>query len=107
MQTAVTHRGRQPSPDTEEAILEATREILATAGVQGLTIEGVAARSGVAKTTIYRRWRSKHDLALAVLFVMVEQQDELAPTEDLLELLCRPPVLCSRAQLPRPRLQGQ
>ena len=68
------HRGRHPSPETEEAILEATREILATAGVQGLTIEGVAARSGVAKTTIYRRWRSKHDLALAVLFVMVEQQ---------------------------------
>jgi AcrR family transcriptional regulator len=28
----------------------------------------------VAKTTIYRRWRSKHDLALAVLIVMVEQQ---------------------------------
>ena len=71
---AAHHRGRQPSPETEEAILEATREILAKEGVQGLTIEGVAARSGVAKTTIYRRWRSKHDLALAVLIVMVEQQ---------------------------------
>ncbi len=74
MQSAVAHRGRHPSPETEEAILEATREILATSGVRGLTIEGVAARSGVAKTTIYRRWRSKHDLALAVLIVMVEQQ---------------------------------
>lgn len=74
MQTALAHRGRQPSPETEDAILEATREILAAQGVQGLTIEGVAARSGVAKTTIYRRWRSKHDLALAVLIAMVEQQ---------------------------------
>ncbi len=74
MQTAVAHRGRHPSPETEEAILEATREILAKEGVQGLTIEGVAARSGVAKTTIYRRWRSKHELALAVLIAMVEQQ---------------------------------
>lgn len=74
MQGAVAHRGRHPSPDTEEAILEATREILAKEGVQGLTIEGVAARSGVAKTTIYRRWRSKHELALAVLIAMVEQQ---------------------------------
>lgn len=76
MQTEIAHRGRQPSPETEESILEATREILAKEGVQGLTIEGVAARSGVAKTTIYRRWRSKHDLALAVLIVMVEQQVE-------------------------------
>jgi AcrR family transcriptional regulator len=74
VQTAVAHRGRHPSPETEEAILEATREILAKEGVQGLTIEGVAARSGVAKTTIYRRWRSKHELALAVLIAMVEQQ---------------------------------
>jgi AcrR family transcriptional regulator len=74
VQSAVAHRGRHPSPETEEAILEATREILAKEGVQGLTIEGVAARSGVAKTTIYRRWRSKHDLALAVLIAMVDQQ---------------------------------
>jgi AcrR family transcriptional regulator len=58
---------------TEQAILEATRELLAERGVQHLTVEGVAARSGVAKTTIYRRWRSKNDLALAVLLKMVEQ----------------------------------
>jgi AcrR family transcriptional regulator len=57
---------------TEEAILEATRQLLAEAGVQGLTMEGVAARAGVAKTTVYRRWRSKDELALAVLIDMVE-----------------------------------
>ena len=38
----------------------------------GLTIEGVAAQAGVAKTTIYRRYRSKDELALAVLIDMVE-----------------------------------
>jgi AcrR family transcriptional regulator len=54
------------------AILEATRELLAKGGVRELTIEGVAARSGVAKTTIYRRWRSKDELALAVLIDMVQ-----------------------------------
>jgi AcrR family transcriptional regulator len=52
---------------TEAAILDATRALLAEGGVAGLTIEGVAARSGVAKTTIYRRWRDKDELALAVL----------------------------------------
>src|SRR5438445_2355702 len=57
---------------TEQTILDATRELLADGGVRELTVERVAARSGVAKTTIYRRWRSKHELALAVLIDMVE-----------------------------------
>jgi AcrR family transcriptional regulator len=64
---AATRRSR-----TEEAILAATRELLAEGGVHGLTVEGVAARSGVAKTTIYRRYRDKRELALAVLIDMVE-----------------------------------
>ena len=55
------------------AILDATRELLAEGGVHGLTVEGVAARAGVAKTTIYRRWRSKEELALEVLIDMVER----------------------------------
>jgi AcrR family transcriptional regulator len=59
--------------DTEAAILKATRELLAEAGVLKLTVEAVAARSGVAKTTIYRRWRAKDELALAVVIDMVEQ----------------------------------
>jgi AcrR family transcriptional regulator len=58
---------------TEKAILDATRELLAEGGVRGLTVEGVAARSGVAKTTIYRRWRSRDELALAVLLDMVAE----------------------------------
>jgi AcrR family transcriptional regulator len=69
-----TRRGGRPrSSGTQQAILDATRELLAEGGVRGLTIEGVAARAGVAKTTIYRRWRSKHELALAVLLDMVER----------------------------------
>jgi len=66
-------RGRRPSARTEQAILEATRELLAEGGVHALTVEGVAARAGVAKTTIYRRYRSKDELALAVLLDMVEK----------------------------------
>jgi AcrR family transcriptional regulator len=60
-------------PETNDKILDATRELLAEQGVQGLTVEGVAARAGVAKTTIYRGYRSKHDLALAVLLRMVQE----------------------------------
>ncbi|HEY6932042.1 MAG TPA: TetR/AcrR family transcriptional regulator [Marmoricola sp.] len=54
----------------ESAALSASLEQLAVGGVKGLTIEGVAARTGIAKTTLYRRWRSKEDLALAVLLDM-------------------------------------
>jgi AcrR family transcriptional regulator len=67
---------------TDEAILEATRELLIEQGVHRLTMEGVATRAGVAKTTLYRRYRSKHELALAVLVDMVEQVVAVADAGD-------------------------
>ena len=76
--TAPARRGGRPrSSEAELAILQATRELLVEAGVQGLTIEKVAARAGVAKTTIYRRWRDKDELALAVVLDMVEHVVQL------------------------------
>jgi AcrR family transcriptional regulator len=71
--------GRPRKSSTGHAILKATREILGRAGVHGLTVEGVAARSGVAKTTIYRRWRSKEDLALAALLDLIQQEPPPEP----------------------------
>lgn len=65
-----------PSIDPSDAILRTTLELLAERGVHGLTVEGVAARSGVAKTTIYRRWRSKQDLALAALVDIADRQTQ-------------------------------
>ena len=65
--TSVQAMSTQRGERTEAAILEATRELIIEGGVHGLTVEGVAARAGVAKTTVYRRWRSKEELALAVL----------------------------------------
>ncbi len=60
------------SDRSKQAILDATRELLAEAGgVRALTIEAVAARSGVAKTTIYRRWRDKWELALDAAMIDV------------------------------------
>jgi AcrR family transcriptional regulator len=55
---------------SKRVVLEATRELLAEGGdVGSLTVEGVAARSGVAKTTIYRRWRDKWELALDAVMI--------------------------------------
>ncbi|HET6531950.1 MAG TPA: TetR/AcrR family transcriptional regulator [Actinoplanes sp.] len=46
------------------AVLAATLDLLADRGIAGTTIEAVAQRSGVAKTTIYRQWSSQADLVL-------------------------------------------
>jgi len=78
--TAVEPRESPRGKRTEATILEATRELLIEVGVRGLTVEGVAARAGVAKTTVYRRWRSKEELALAVLLEMV---NTIVPVPDL------------------------
>lgn len=64
---------------TTEALRGAVRGMLEELGYQALTIEGVAARSGVAKTSIYRRWPSKAEM---VFDLMLHSSDELPPLED-------------------------
>src|SRR5215467_7186930 len=86
--TTSTSKNGEPAADrhgkrrarTEKAIIDAAEELIAQGGVEGLTIEGVAARSGVAKTTIYRRWRDKDELALAIL---VERTATISPPPDV------------------------
>jgi AcrR family transcriptional regulator len=76
--TETTAKRDQRVERSRRAILDATRELLAQDGdVRSLTVEAVAARSGVAKTTIYRRWRDKWELALdAVMIDMLPRFDE-------------------------------
>ncbi len=57
--------GRPRSAEADEAILEAAVELFAEVGLEGLTVEGVAARAGVGKATIYRRYPGKVDLVVA------------------------------------------
>ena len=59
--------GRPRDPGYDKVILDATLEILNDKGYAGLTIDGVAARTGVGRPTIYRRWRSKPALVIAAL----------------------------------------
>ncbi len=63
------HRGpgRPRDPGYDKVILDATHQILNEKGYAGLTIDGVAARTGVGRPTIYRRWRSKPALVIAAL----------------------------------------
>jgi AcrR family transcriptional regulator len=59
--------GRPRDPEADRAILKATMELLAEDGFSGLSIEAVAARAGVGKTTVYRRWPSKIPLVVDAL----------------------------------------
>jgi AcrR family transcriptional regulator len=59
--------GRPRDPEADRAILEATIELLSEDGFDGLSIEAVAARAGVGKTTVYRRWPSKIPLVVDVI----------------------------------------
>src|ERR1700730_13620303 len=56
-------RGRPRNRNTQKAILKAAAEIVLASGLAGMTMEGVAARAGVGKASIYRRWPSKGALA--------------------------------------------
>lgn len=57
--------GRPRSERAEQAILDAAIEAVGENGIDGVTCEDVAARAGVGKATLYRRWTGKEDLLIA------------------------------------------
>ncbi len=59
-------RGRPRSESVGDAIRTAAREILAGQGYDALTFEAVAARAGVAKSTVYRRYADRIALVVDV-----------------------------------------
>nr|WSX76672.1 TetR/AcrR family transcriptional regulator [Streptomyces sp. NBC_00899] len=69
--------GRPRSADADRAILAATRAALAEQGWGRLTLGDVAARAGVAKTTLYRRWAGKNELVVDAVAALFEEQLEL------------------------------
>lgn len=71
-------RGRPRRASASTDILDAALETLAERGFQAATIESIAARAGVGRNTIYRRWSSKEELiadALQKLVVDIDLRD--------------------------------
>lgn len=94
-------RGRPRDTSLDDEILAAAASELIDHGFSGLTIEGVALRAGVAKTTVYRRWSDASDLALAAARRVKAEISEPPPgsvRDQLVWLLDR-----SRAQWSDPR----
>lgn len=65
-------RGRPRDARTHAAILSATVELVVESGYGALTIGGVAARAGVGKDAIYRRWSGKPELVYEAVFTSVD-----------------------------------
>lgn len=59
--------GRPRKPGVDDAVLTAMVDLVTERGYGRTTIDTIARRAGVAKTTIYRRWRSEKELAIDAL----------------------------------------
>jgi AcrR family transcriptional regulator len=60
---------------SRDRVLAAAFELLSQSGVSGFTVDEVASRSGVAKTTIYRHWPTREALVLdAASRISAEQE---------------------------------
>ncbi|SDR07112.1 TetR/AcrR family transcriptional regulator [Thermostaphylospora chromogena] len=83
--------GRPRSARAEKAILDATVDLISEGmGVAELSIEAIAARAGVGKATIYRRWSNKEDLvvdALAALKAVLPSMPGTSVRDDLVAYL--------------------
>ncbi|TDO66467.1 TetR family transcriptional regulator [Kribbella sp. VKM Ac-2571] len=80
MPHTASSRGRPRLESTDQRILEAARDVLRLKGPAAMNIDSVAARSGVARTTIYRRYRSRDELMDAILEHLI---DPAPPAPDL------------------------
>src|ERR1041385_8686728 len=63
-------RGRPRSEQARRAVLDAARGLVEKGGYDSATVEAIAARSGVAKTTIYRWWPNRAALIVELLMEM-------------------------------------
>jgi AcrR family transcriptional regulator len=84
--------GRPRDASVDAAIIQSALEMLDEVGLKAVSMDGVAARAGVSKATIYRRWDSREDLlidAVAGLVASVEVPETDDIRADLVTLLVR------------------
>lgn len=94
---------RPRSEEAHKKVLAAAAELVATAGISGFTVDAVAKTSGVAKTTIYRRWASGDELLMEVLEHSIERveapntgslrQDLVVLYRAVMDMFAQPPML--------------
>ena len=83
--TTATPRGERTREATDRKRMRATLQIAVDRGISGVTIEEVARRSGVAKTTIYRRYHNADELLheISAMYLAIPDSDPVpSPTRE-------------------------
>lgn len=80
--TTIARRGRPRGEGTDARILAAAQDLLTERGYERYSIDEVAHRAGVAKTTLYRRWPTKDHLIVAVV-AKIQDDVPVADTGDI------------------------
>jgi AcrR family transcriptional regulator len=93
--------GRPRSEQAEQAIIEATLDVFAEKGFEGVCVELVATRAGVGKATIYRRWPNKEELLLAAFASLKSPFPEPEGVSVRDDLLAMVEVMCADKADPR------
>lgn len=78
--TPPTGRPRDASIDVK--VIGCALDMLNECGLGGMSVEGIAARAGVSKASIYRRWDSKDELVVDAVASLIEETD-LPDTGDI------------------------
>jgi AcrR family transcriptional regulator len=73
--------GRPRDVSLDAAVIAATQRQLADVGFAQMSIEAIATEAGVTRPTLYRRWSTKEDLAIAAIAALVIDRPS-APTDD-------------------------
>jgi AcrR family transcriptional regulator len=73
--------GARPDPEADRLILEAAQQLLVDEGYARMSMDGIARRAGVARTTVYRRYADKAELVTAAI-EHSRTQTELPDLED-------------------------
>ncbi len=74
--------GRPRDETVDERVVSATLELLSEVGLGALTIESIASRAGVSKSSIYRRWDSKEEIIIDAV-AAIAHGFEILDTGDL------------------------
>ena len=78
MVTTVVRPGRPRDPELDEAVLAAALELLTEVGFARMTMKDVAARAGVSRTSLYRRWPATAPLVVHAVRRRTEAQQSLS-----------------------------
>ncbi len=74
--------GRKRDHTRDAAILDASLDVLAEVGYDGMTMDVVAARAKAGKGTVYRRWSSKAEMVLDAVARMEDNEADLERLPD-------------------------